>query len=118
MANAVIDLQGCKQDEIDSILNKFRFDLSNRINDDQLRYHLTALEKIRVPTPPDIEDKIKKSIEFSKEIKKKCNIQAGSTKSAQHIPVDKKLRMSELIELYEQQKSYSYITQEMIILQQ
>lgn len=47
-----------------------------------MRYHLTALEKIRVATPPDIEHEIKRSIEFSKEIKKKCNIQAGSTKSA------------------------------------
>jgi hypothetical protein len=27
VANAVIDLQGCKQDEIDEILNKFRADL-------------------------------------------------------------------------------------------
>jgi hypothetical protein len=78
-------------------LNKFRADLQKRINEDQLRYHLTALEKIRVATPPDIEHEIKRSIEFSKEIKKKCNIQAGSTKSAQNIPVDKRLKMSELI---------------------
>lgn len=35
---------------------------------------MTALEKIRVPTPVDIEEKIKKSIEFSKEIKKKCSV--------------------------------------------
>jgi hypothetical protein len=55
-----------------------------------------------VPTPSDIEDKIKKSIEFSKEIKKKCNIQPGSLKSAMNIPTEKKLKMSELIDLHEQ----------------
>jgi len=47
-----------------------------------LKYHLTALERIKVPTPPDIEERIKRSLEFSKEIKKKCNIQIGSTKGA------------------------------------
>jgi len=55
-------------------LNKFREDLSNRINDEQLKYHLTILQKIKIPTPADIEEKIRKSIEFSREIKKKCNI--------------------------------------------
>ena len=64
----------------------------------------------------DIEDKIKRSIEVSKEIKKKCNIQAGS--NSKHVPVDKKLKMNELIDLYEEQKTYSYITVEMITLQQ
>lgn len=82
VANAVIDLQGCKQEEIDEIVNKFRYDLDNRINEEQLKYHLTALERIKVPTPPDIEERIKRSLEFSKEIKKKCNIQIGSTKGA------------------------------------
>ena len=44
------------------------------MTEEQLKYHMTALEKIRVPIPSDIEEKIKKSIEFSKEIRKKCNI--------------------------------------------
>lgn len=74
VSDAVIDLQGCKEDEVEQILNTFRADLKKRINDDQLKYHLTILEKIRIPTPPDIEDEIKKSIEFSKEIKRKVYI--------------------------------------------
>jgi len=67
---------------------------------------LTALEKIRVPTPADIEEKIKKSIEFSKEIKKRCNMQTTSAKSALHVPTDKKLKMSELIALHDEQLGY------------
>lgn len=81
VANAIIDLQGCKKDEADQILNKFREDLANRINEEQLKYHLTILHKIKIPTPADIEEKIRKSIEFSKDIKRKCNIQATGSKS-------------------------------------
>jgi hypothetical protein len=74
VANAIIDLQGCKQDEIDEIIGKFREDLSQRINDEQLRYHLTVLQKKKIQTPEDIEKMIKSSNDFSREIKKKCNI--------------------------------------------
>jgi hypothetical protein len=47
VANAIIDLQGCKQNEIDEIIAKFRADLDNRINQEQLKYHLTVLDKIK-----------------------------------------------------------------------
>ena len=88
------------------------------MKEDRLKYHLAILQKIRIQTPADIEDKIRKSLEFSKEIKKKCMIQAGTAKSANSIAQDKKRKLSELINLYEEKKSYSYITQEMIILEQ
>lgn len=54
--NAVIDLQGCKKDEINHILDHFRADIKNRITEEQLKYHLTALKKIRVETPTDIQE--------------------------------------------------------------
>jgi hypothetical protein len=121
--NAIIDLQGCKKDEINQILDRFRKDLDNRINEEQLKFHLTALKKIRVQTPPDIEEKIRKSLEFSKEIRKKCNLLTGQNKqllnkTSINVSVDKKLKMSELIDLFEEQKQYSFITQEMITLTQ
>jgi hypothetical protein len=79
VADAIIDLRGCKEDEKQEILNQFRMDLKNRLNDEKLRYYQTLLKKIQISIPPDIEDKIRKSIEFSKEIKKKCNIQSGGS---------------------------------------
>lgn len=66
VANAIIDLQGCKAEEINEILQNFRNDLKNRINEDRLKYHLAILAKIKIATPPDIEQKIADSLEFSR----------------------------------------------------
>jgi len=59
--------------------------LSNRLTEDQLKYHAAILHKIRVNIPKDIEDEIKRSQDFSKEIKKKCNLQTASNKAIQNI---------------------------------
>ena len=115
MANAIIDLRGCKAEEVNEILQNFRNDLQNRIGEDRLQYHLAILAKIKEPMPADIEQKIADSVEFSRLLKRKC---AGSTRTATHIPQDKKLKLSELVDLHEQQQSYCYITQEMIALEQ
>lgn len=115
VANAIIDLQGCKADEVTEILQHFRNDLKSRTTEDRLKYHLAILAKIKIATPPDIEKQIADSLEFSKLLKRKW---AGSTRNATNVPQDKKLKLSELVDLNEQQKSYSYITQEMIVLEQ
>lgn len=113
VANAIIDLRGCKADEVNEILQNFRSDLRNRIGEERLHYHLAILAKIKEPVPADIEQKIAESVDFSKQLKRKC---AGSTRTATHIPQDKKLKLSELVELHEQQQQYCYITPEMIAL--
>lgn len=74
VANAIIDLKGCKESEIDEIVNAFRRDLDERLNEEQLKYHLAVLQKVKVTVPEDIEQRIKQSQEFSREIKRKCNI--------------------------------------------
>ena len=55
VANAIIDLRGCKADEVNEILQNFRSDLSNRIGEERLHYHLAILAKIKAPVPADIE---------------------------------------------------------------
>lgn len=98
VANAIIDLQGCKEDEVNEILQNFRNDLKNRITEERLKYHLAILAKIKIATPPDIEQKIAESLEFSRQLRKRW---PGSTRTATNIPQDKKLKLSELVELYE-----------------
>ena len=98
VANAIIDLRGCKVEEVNEILQNFRSDLQNRIGEDRLQYHLAILAKIKEPMPADIEQKIADSVEFSRLLKRKC---AGSTRTATHIPQDKKLKLSELVDLHE-----------------
>jgi len=114
--NAIIDLKGCQQDEINSHLERLREDLAARLTEDQLKYHVAILQKIRVPIPNDVQDEIRRSQEFSKEIKKKCNLMASSNKIALNIPNEKKLKLRELEQLNEEQMNFKYITPEMITL--
>lgn len=43
------------------------------MNEDQLKYHMTILARVKIELPEDINQAIKDSQEFSKEIKKKVS---------------------------------------------
>jgi hypothetical protein len=63
-----------------------------------LNYYQQILRKLRVNNPEEVEREIARSREFSKVIKKKCGSQAPGAAS-QIIPIDKKLKFNELVDL-------------------
>ena len=62
---------------------------------------MTILKKIKINVPNDIEEKIRLSQEFSKEIKNRCKISFGQIKNQDYIQNDKKLKMADLENLFE-----------------
>ena len=82
---------------------------------EELQYFQLVLKKLRVDIPVDIDHQISRSREFSKIIKKKCgSYAAGATTQ---IPVDKKLKMTELVEMHQDSLgSYFVVTSEMLTL--
>ena len=52
---AVMDLRGCKQDEIDAALDELRLALKGGLKPEELKVHERKLEKMRVKMPADIE---------------------------------------------------------------
>ena len=115
----MIDLNGCKQSEIEEIIKKFRDELDERITEERLGYHRAILQKVKIETPRDIEDRIRESQEYSREIKRKFNLQFnGSANRSAHQPNDKKLKLSELEDLHAKQRSFCLITAEMNLLDQ
>jgi hypothetical protein len=72
VADAVIDLRGCKMQEAEEANANIRNALRNRVSVEDLQYYLLVLKKLRVETPEDVEIEITRSREFSKLIKKKC----------------------------------------------
>ena len=75
VADAVIDLRGCKTKEAEEAINNIRNAVKNRISLDDLNYYQLVLKKLRVNLPEDVENEINRSREFSKQIKKKCSFQ-------------------------------------------
>ena len=115
----MIDLNGCKQSEIEEITKKFRDELDERITEERLGYHRAILQKVKIETPTDIEERIRESQEYSREIKRKFNLQFnGFTSRSAHQPSDKKLKLSELEDLHAKQRSFCLITAEMNMLDQ
>ena len=115
----MIDLNGCKQSEIEEITKKFRDELDERITVERLGYHRAILQKVKIETPRDIEERIRESQEYSREIKRKFNLQFnGFTNRSSHQPSDKKLKLSELEDLHAKQRSFCLITAEMNMLDQ
>lgn len=52
---AVQDLKGCKQDEIDEVINELRRALSHRIKPEELKVYQRKFEKMQIKLPDDIE---------------------------------------------------------------
>ena len=74
------------------------------------------LRKLRVETPPDIEQQLTRSREFSKLIKKRCGPQTGGGAAAQ-MPTEKKMKMSELEGMQQEAlNDYQIVTPEMVLL--
>ena len=70
---AVMDLRGCKQDEIDAAIDELRLALKSGLTPEELKVHERKLEKMRVKMPDDIEKMLADAEDFSKVIKKKMN---------------------------------------------
>ena len=79
VADAIIDLRGCKTHEAEEAIASMRQAVKNRITLEDLAYYQQVLKKLRVDVPDDIEREIARSREFSKLIKKKCGSQAPGT---------------------------------------
>lgn len=109
VADAVIDLRGCKTQEADEALASLRAALQARLTLEELSYHSQVLRKLRVELPEDVEQELQRSREFSKMLKKRCGSQAAG--AAQ---LERKLKMGELLELQATaQEQYFVVTPEM-----
>ena len=64
--DAIVDLRGCKQEEIDNMLNELRQALKTRVKPDDMRVFQRKLDKMRITLPEDIVAKISQAEEFSR----------------------------------------------------
>ena len=70
---AVIDLKGCKQDEINAVINELRQALSERIKPEDLKVFQRRFEKMQIDFPDDIQQMLEDADEFSKQVRKQIN---------------------------------------------
>lgn len=106
---AVVDLRGCKQDEIDAAIDELRLALkSGGLKPEELEVHERKLEKMRVKMPDDIEGLLAEAEEFSKGVKKKLNPVTS---------IEKRLTLSQLEELQAEAATHCLETAEIVRLQ-
>ena len=55
MREAIIDLKGCKQDEIDEVVSELRQALSERIKPEELKVFQRKFDKMQIKFPEDVE---------------------------------------------------------------
>ena len=55
VADAIIDLRGCKSQEAEEALQGLRNAVKARIGMEELNYHQQVLKKLRVEVPQDVE---------------------------------------------------------------
>ena len=55
VSDAVMDLKGCKQDEIDEIHNELRHALRQRIKPEELQVFQRKFDKMQIKFPEDVE---------------------------------------------------------------
>jgi hypothetical protein len=89
---AVIDLKGCKQDEIDEVVSELRQALKQRIKPEELKVFQRKFEKMQIKMPEDIEQMLLDAEDFSRLVKKQIN------PSVTH---EKRLSLQQLEELQE-----------------
>lgn len=87
---AVQDLKGCKQDEVDEVVTELRLALSKRIKPEELALFERKFKKMQVKFPADIDEMLLDAEEFSKQVRKKIN---------PNVNQDKRLTIDELEEL-------------------
>lgn len=85
VSEAVMDLKGCKQDEIDEVVNEMRLALSQRIKPEELKVFQRKFDKMQIKFPDDVEQMILDAEEFSKQVRKQIN---------PNTQVDKRLTLS------------------------
>ena len=105
---AVVDLRGCKQDEIDAAVDELRLALKGGLKPEELKVHERKLEKMRVKMPADLERLLADAEDFSKVIKKKMNPVTS---------IEKRLTLAQLEELQTEAGTYCLETAEIVRLQ-
>lgn len=89
---AVQDLKGCKQDEIDEVVAELRLALKNRIKPEELQLFERKFNKMQIKFPEDVDQMLLDADEFSRQVRKKIN---------PNVHLDKRLSLEQLQELQE-----------------
>ena len=100
---AIMDLRGCKQDEVDASVNELRTALKGGLKPEELKLYEKKLQKMRVKLPEDIVKLLADAEEFSKTVRKKLN---------PNTQIDKRLTLSQLQELQSEARTYCLETAE------
>ena len=89
---AVMDLKGCKQDEVDEAIAELRRALAHRIKPEDLSIFKRKFDKMKISFPEDITQMILDAEEFSRQVRKSTNPAT---------PLDKRQTLEQLHELQE-----------------
>jgi len=106
---AVQDLQGSKQDEIDEVVSELRQALTHRLKPEELKMFQRKFEKMQVKIPDDVEQMLLDAEEFSKQVRKQIN---------SNVQVENRLSLEQLEELQELAQAQCLETPELLKLDQ